>query len=175
MILSPLQLTDYWLDSISLRTNRDYEPDKPADLKVDHIHVDVDVQRMRSDEPEKNGTFWLVSLKIRQDVPEGKNIPYEFSLELAGVIAAHPSLNGERLEKQIEVNGPSMLFGIAREVVRAATGRGLYAPVILPSANFFQRLAPRDAALPSCEATTKKGSKSKAAPKKATKPPKKRP
>lgn len=174
MILSPLQLTDYWLDSISLRTNREYEPDKPADLKVDHIHVDVDVQRMNSDEPGKNGTFWLVSLKIRQDVPEGKNIPYEFSLELAGVIAAHPSLNGDRLEKQIEVNGPSMLFGIAREVVRAATGRGPFAPVILPSANFFQRLAPRDAALPPGDVTPKKGERIKTAPKKDKKISKKR-
>ena len=140
MILAPLQLRDYWLDSISVRTNHEYNADISADLEIDFIEVTSDVKQLSSDSPDEVGTIWMVSLSISQSTPKGKNIPYAFSLEMFGVVAAHPSLTGEKLERAVQVNGPSMLFGTAREIIRAATGRGAYAPIIIPSTNFFQRL-----------------------------------
>lgn len=140
MILAPLQLRDYWLESVSVRTNADFDPKREADLEVDFMDVKSEVTQLKSENGEENGTIWMVYLTISQDIPKGKNIPYEFSLEMCGVVAAHPSLTGERLERAVQVNGPSMLFGSAREILRAATGRGPYAPVIIPSTNFFQRL-----------------------------------
>ncbi len=38
----------------------------------------------------------------------------------------------------IKINGPSMLYGIAREVIRGVTARGPYFPILLPSATFFE-------------------------------------
>jgi preprotein translocase subunit SecB len=140
MILAPLQLSDYWLDSVSVRTNSNFDPKREADLEVDSIKVKSDVKLLKSDNQAEAGTVWMVFLEIRQSLPEGKNIPYEFSLEMCGIVAAHPSLTDEKRERAVQVNGPSMLFGAAREILRAATGRGPYAPVIIPSTNFFQRL-----------------------------------
>ncbi len=140
MILAPLQLRDYWLESIHVGTNPHFDPNREAELEVDSMEVKSDVKLLNSDNKAEAGTVWAVSLEIRQSIPEGKNIPYEFSLEMCGIVAAHPSLTDEKLERAVQVNGPSMLFGSAREILRAATGLGRYAPVIIPSTNFFQRL-----------------------------------
>jgi preprotein translocase subunit SecB len=152
MILAPLQLSDYWLESVHIRTNPDFDPNREADLEVDSMEVKSDVQMLKSDNPGEVGTVWMVLLEIRQNIPQGKNIPYEFSVDMRAIVAAHPSLTDEKLERAVQVNGPSMLFGAAREIVRAATGRGPYAPVIIPSTNFFHRI-PRPQALPAPEPT----------------------
>jgi len=165
MILAPLQLTDYWLDSVQMHTNPDFNPLEHADLEIDAMEVDADVKLIESEGPPEAGTTWMVSLGIRQTIPAGKNIPYEFALQMHGVVAAHPSLTGETLERAVQVNGPSMLFGAAREILRAATGRGPFAPVIIPSTNFFQRLRKPQ---PQIEIAPP------AAKKKARKPPQKR-
>jgi preprotein translocase subunit SecB len=144
MILAPLQLRDYWLESVSVRTNPAFEANRESDLEVDFMDVKSDVRLLKSDNLEQDGTVWMVFLAVSQSIPEGKNIPYEFSLEMCGIVVAHPSLTGEKLERAIQVNGPSMLFGSAREILRAATGRGPYAPVIIPSTNFFQRLPQKE-------------------------------
>jgi preprotein translocase subunit SecB len=140
MILAPLQLVDYWMDSIHLRANPAYNRDQPNDLNPDLIHLKADVKELPSDNRETHGTRWLVTLSIDQKIPEGKNVPYEFSIQLTGVVCVHPSLKGETLTHNIQVNGPSMLFGSAREIIRAATSRGPFAPLIIPSTSFLQRI-----------------------------------
>ncbi len=140
MIQAPLQLQDYWVDFIQVRTNPDFDPKAAADLDLETLDVQSDVAPIPIENVEKIGTAWMVTLAIRQTIPDKRNIPYEFSLDIAGVVAVHPSYTGEKLANVIQVNGPSMLFGAAREILRAATGRGPYPPVIIPSTNFFQRL-----------------------------------
>jgi len=137
---APLQLQDYWVDFIQVRANTQYDPLVPPDLDLGSIEIKADVWQHLTELDETRGTSWFVRLQIHQAIPEGLNIPYEFALDITGSIAVHPSFTGEQLERSIEVNGPSMLFGAAREIIRAATGRGPHAPIIIPSANFFQRL-----------------------------------
>jgi preprotein translocase subunit SecB len=140
MILAPLQLVDYWMESIELRANPIYQADKPADLDADLIELETDVKEHKLENPETHGTRWVVTLSIGQKIPEGKNVPYEFAIKLTGIVLAHPSMKGDQLKHSIEVNGPSMLFGSAREIIRAATSRGPFASLIIPSTNFFQRI-----------------------------------
>jgi len=45
----------------------------------------------------------------------------------------------------MHANGPAMLFGAAREIIRAATGRGPWPAVIIPSTNFLADLPPLEA------------------------------
>ena len=137
---APLQLLDYWVDFIQVRTNQTFDPDKPADLDIATIDLQSEVQQIKHDKPEENGTVWLVRLRIDQPLGKDQNIPYSYTLEIEGLVAAHPKMQGTDLERQIQVNGPSMLFGSAREIIRAATGRGRFAPIIIPSTNFFSRL-----------------------------------
>jgi preprotein translocase subunit SecB len=133
-------------------------------MSLDAITIDSEVSRLKVENVESRGSIWLVKVEINQSIPEGKNIPYEFSLSMAGVVAVHPSFEGDQLNRAIQVNGPSMIFGAAREIIRGATSRGPFAPVIIPSTNFFHCLSPKD-----------KESTPKSAAKSARKKPKKGP
>ena len=159
MIQAPLQLRDYWVDFIQVKANHVFKHQLAPDFDISTIELLSDVKPLEVENPKESGTAWMVNLRIQQKIPKGKNIPYEFALDITGVVAAHPSLDGEKLERAIEVNGPSMLFGAAREILRDATGRGPYAPVIIPSTNFFQRLSEWESdtqKLPASKKTTKK-------------------
>ena len=148
---APLQLLDYWVSYIEVRANGQFDHQKPADLDIDSIVLQSGVHPREVTEPEVNGTEWLVHLRIEQPLGENKNIPYSYTLEITGVVAVHPVLQGDKLRRAIEVNGPSMLFGSAREILRAATGRGPFAPIIIPSTDFFSRLPKEPAELPASE------------------------
>lgn len=57
---------------------------------------------------------------------------------MVGYVLAQPGFPKEKMQRAVEINGPSMLFGAAREILRAATGRGPYGPVLIPSTSFFK-------------------------------------
>ena len=65
-------------------------------------------------------------------------IPYTFSVILQGIVLALPGdPEGERLERAVKANAPAMLFGAAREMIRALTNRGPHRAIIIPSINFL--------------------------------------
>ena len=43
----------------------------------------------------------------------------------------------EKIERLVKVNGPSMLYGALREIVKAVTLRGPYGGIVLPSPSFY--------------------------------------
>lgn len=162
---APLQLTDYFITSLNLEANPAFDPGQTSEAKLETLSVHHEVQAIENKDLE--GTEWEVSLRIEQDIPEKHNIPYKFSLQIQGVIFAYPSIPKDRLERAVRANGPAMLFGAAREVIRAATGRGPWPPVIIPSTNFLTGLPPLE---PKKKTTAPKKAKktSKKAAKKAT-------
>lgn len=85
---------------------------------------------------------FAVDLVIKQDAVQGKNLPYSYELHMLGFVSVHPDFPPDRLQRAVETNGPSMLFGAAREILRAATGRGPYGPVLIPSTTFLKPAAP---------------------------------
>ena len=170
MKLAPLQLADYWATTLHVDANPKYDTNGATELDIESIRVQHDVKRLDSNEPEENGAKWLVNLAIEQKKTEGRNIPYSFKLVMQGVVLSRPDLRGEKLEKMVAANGPAMLFGSAREIIRAATGRGPYAAVIIPSTNFLgspdkkaaleaTQIAEKAPANASAKNTKRKGSK----------------
>lgn len=151
MNISPLQLTDYFVHSMNMEALADYDASKPADLDLDALSVNHHVFQPDEDKPRSLG----IDLTIKQSVVEGKNLPYSYELHMLGFIQVLPeNLSPEKMKRLVEINGPSMLFGAAREIVRAATGRGPYGPVLMPSTTFYK---------PSNEAKAKKKTARKAA------------
>jgi preprotein translocase subunit SecB len=132
MRLAPFQLTDYFVTSLSVVANQNYDPKAESGLSLESLEV---IPRSRPDENDPRK--WVVELSITQDVPEGKNIPYRFSIEMVGFVEVHPDWPAEKIDHAVGCNGPSMLFGAAREIIRAATGRGPFGPMLIPSATFF--------------------------------------
>lgn len=144
---APLQLLDYWANSIRMAACPGFNPDASTHLDFESITVHHSVKQLESPDPEKNGTRWIVGLSIEQGPCDSANIPYTFAVSLQGVVLALPGgPTGEKLERTIGANGPAMLFGAAREMIRAATGRGPHSAVIIPSTNFLPS-APLPAAI----------------------------
>lgn len=143
MNLAPLQLLDYFLTELSLKANPDFDPAKPAADCVATLAVTPEYALTKDN--EEHGTEWLVSMEIAQTIPENANLPYAFTLRIQGTVAASPHLTGARLQRAMHANGPAMLFGAAREIIRAATGRGPWPAVIIPSTNFLTGLPPLEA------------------------------
>lgn len=135
---APLQLLDYWSTSLHMEACPGYEPEKDTEMDLDSITVDHEVKLLESPESEKIGTQWLVGLSVKQGPCEPANIPYTFSVTLQGIVLALPGgPQGELLERTVKANAPAMLFGAAREMIRALTSRGPHRAVIIPSTNFL--------------------------------------
>ena len=141
MKLSPIQLLDYHVTSISVEASASFKRDKPMDL--DPADLSVSAQTKLLD--DGNEPRWAVNLSLRHEPIEGKNIPYRLSIDMVGLVTAVAKKTDDTIHHAVEVNGPSMLFGAAREILRDATARGPHGPIIIPSASFF---TPPSAALP---------------------------
>lgn len=136
MKLAPLQLTDYFVTSIRVEALVDHDPAKPQELNVADLQVTEKCVRSNGNHPNR----FAIDLLIKQDALEGKNLPYAYELHMVGFIEAHPDFPKDKLQRAVETNGPSMLFGAAREILRAATGRGPYGPILIPSTTFFKQV-----------------------------------
>jgi len=124
----------------------EYDPAKEPELDFESITVKHGVKPLQSNAEE--GSRWMVGLMIEQTPCDSANIPYTFHVSLQGIVLALPGgLSGEKLELAVKVNGPAMLFGAAREMIRAATGRGPHQAVIIPSTNFLPPALPPSASV----------------------------
>ncbi len=141
MKLSPIQLLDYHVTSISVEACASFKRDKPMDLDPADLSVSAQTKLLEDAEEPR----WAVSLAIRYEPTEGKNVPYRLSIDMVGLVTAVAKKADEAIRHAVEVNGPSMLFGAAREILRDATARGPHGPIIIPSASFF---TPPSATLP---------------------------
>jgi preprotein translocase subunit SecB len=145
MKLSPIQLLDYHVTSLSVEACASFKRDKPMDLDPADLSVNAQTKLLDDgDEPR-----WAVRLTLRHEPMEGKNIPYRLSIDMVGLVTAVAKKADDTINHAVEVNGPSMLFGAAREILRDATARGPHGPVIIPSASFFT--APPSVTLPAIE------------------------
>jgi preprotein translocase subunit SecB len=131
MHAAPLQLRDYFVLSISVRALTAFDSNNPPYLDLDNLQVEDRCI-------PKGDRRFAVHLQIDQEEIPGKNLPYSYSLEMVGIVDIHPEFPEEKIQAAIETNGPSMLFGAAREVLRAATGLGPHGPVLIPSATFLK-------------------------------------
>jgi preprotein translocase subunit SecB len=133
MKLSPIQLLDYHVTSLSVEACPTFNRDKPMEL--DPADLDVSTQTKLMDDGAV--PRWTVSLVIRFEPSEGKNVPYRLSIDMVGLVTAAVTKVDDTISHAVEVNGPSMLFGAAREILRDSTARGPHGPIIIPSASFF--------------------------------------
>jgi preprotein translocase subunit SecB len=132
MKLAPLQLEAYFLTDLSFRANQEFDKTKPVAFQEPDLAVLTGIQ------PDKNlDRRWQVTLNIKlQSRPEA-NSPYFFALNLVGIVWAAAELPPDRLPLLLATNGPAMLYGVAREVVRDLTSRGPFPPLSLPSISFL--------------------------------------
>jgi preprotein translocase subunit SecB len=137
MKLSPLQLTRYVVTSIGCTANPQFNPDKEWQGAFEHYSINTKANPL---EPEKDvpGHGWSVELEVTQKKKEGENFPYEFHFAIFGIFTCQDgALDSEKETQFVRVNGSSMLYGMAREHIRALTAAGPWGAIIIPTMSFY--------------------------------------
>ncbi len=139
MKASPLDLTAYFVTELSLTANLEFLPEKTTRLRMEDLRISTDLRR------QEGKPSWQLVLKVQQNVGPERNSPYNFALTLIGLFDAHPSVPVEKTEQMVRVNGSSMLYAAAREILRADMARGPHFPLLLPSVSFYPEKPPSEA------------------------------
>jgi preprotein translocase subunit SecB len=133
MATPPLDLQNYFLTELQFSANKHFDPNKPLGAKQEHFACSPTFL------PDPgNPRHYQVALTVKHPPNESVNYPYTFALEIVGFFEVREGYPPEGLERMVRITAPSLLYGVAREVVRAATGRGPFPHVIIPTVSFFE-------------------------------------
>jgi preprotein translocase subunit SecB len=136
---SPLQLLRYFIPEISFSANPSFDSNKECDTAMEEFSVETAVNRQTAPKGFP-GHSWTIEMKISQGIKEGKNFPYRFKLVILGMFAFLDEALAEEKETQfVRVNGSSILYGAAREVLRSTTALGPWDALIIPGISFYEK------------------------------------
>lgn len=143
MQLSPLQLLEYTFEGFSVTLTPDYDNTKrdpsavvaPSNMTLESECGIADIQ--------DKDAFSDYALKLILKVtPAGKaSAPYSLAVAVRGVFRMHRISDEKDLpdrKNRALVNGISILYGVAREMVTTVTSRSAYGQMLLPTLNFTQ-------------------------------------
>lgn len=134
MRISPLRLKNSIISGASFRSSDQFVPkgqsgsDLPPELKAE-------VSRAKRIDGHRE---WRVELKV--SLEEGPSVPYFFSITVVGYFEISEEIDDSTSENIVAVNGPTLLFGSAREFITLITGRGPHGPFQLPAVSFVDEI-----------------------------------
>lgn len=132
MIPAPLRLERYFFDRIELTTRRDFTPG-PGESSVEVSSPNLEIGKVA----EPDG-WWRVALTLVGRAKEGTPPPpYEFHLGIIGFFTVlQPRQTEEETARMVGINGASILYSAARELLLLLTGRGPWGPMPIPTVSF---------------------------------------
>lgn len=138
---SPLQLVRYLAPEISVSANSSFNPAKPTESGTEQLVVQAIVAQQKAPDNFR-GQSWSIEMLITQTFKEGQNFPYTFKLALVGLFLCHDGKVAKADEERfVRINGSSILYATARELVRSLTTLGPWGEVLLPTASFYEDVA----------------------------------
>jgi len=106
---------------------------------------------------------WGCIIRVESRNVTEKRFPYDFVAVLVGYFKVHESVPAENIEPMVKINGASLLYSAARELIATATGRGPFPAALLPTIAFSLDEESKQQLLPTTEAVvTPKGRKTSA-------------
>jgi preprotein translocase subunit SecB len=133
MNLSQLELQNYFVTTLSLTANRNFDGQKPRAACISHLLVEPFLQA-----DEKDTRHWQVTVKITYRPGPDVNAPYHFAVEIVGLFCVAAEYPADKVQWLVEINGPSVLYGTAREMLRSLMTTGPYPPLLLPTGSFYE-------------------------------------
>ena len=143
MQLSPLQLLEYTFESFSVNLTPDYDNSRrdpsavvaPSNMTLESECGIADIQ-------EKDAfSDYALKLVLKVAPSEQASAPYSLAVAVRGIFRMH-RMNDEKdlpdRKSRALVNGISILYGVAREMVTSVTSRFAYGQMLLPTLNFTQ-------------------------------------
>ena len=138
MRLSPLQLANYRLLDIKVTARSGIDPSlENFDALLDEIHASLDLAREEERDTE-DSSCWSVFLALRFEARPEEHSPYDFHVVLLAEFFCAKQLP-ENLDQEtlVGVNGTSITYGIARELILNLTEKGLWGGLTLPTMTFI--------------------------------------
>lgn len=166
MQASNLRLEHYFLEELHFALNDrcDVEAiERETPLRAENVDVTVEAGQNPDNQLE-----WLFRLKIRLDDKESE-FPYDFTIKMAGFFNVSEGCEGNMREQLATINGPSLLYGAAREILATISARSRFVPVFLPPIRFFGMTRERPLEQKALPASESEKSTTKRKPKKVAK------
>jgi len=105
--------------------------EREVPLHAQDVNVTIEVGQNPDNELE-----WLFRLKIVLDDVDAK-FPYDFRVRLLGYFVVSKECEPTMREQLATINGPSILYGAAREILAIASARSRFVSIFLPPVRFF--------------------------------------
>lgn len=129
---APIECRSYFLTELVFTANPAFDAAKPMLLDASNLVIESDIES-----PVEGAEQWGIRLSVQQTVMPDKNIPYGFTVKLWGAFAPAKSLPASSRRQVLFTTGSSILYGVAREIVRDVTSRGPFATLMLPTMSFY--------------------------------------
>jgi preprotein translocase subunit SecB len=133
MKAAQIQLTNYFVSELQFAANRDFKEETPSSVTAAELQV-----THQASPAAENKRQWQITLRIALNASPESNSPYSFLVEMIGFIDVAESVSDDRIERFARINGTSLVFAAAREIVKAATSRGPFKPLMLPTVTFWE-------------------------------------
>lgn len=125
---TPLQLESFFVEALTYRAREGF------DLRqVPLERVDVNVNSLQH---KDSSTRFMVRLQVKIGQQESSNARCHLDLMLVGFFVIPEGLAPEMKMAMHGQNAPSILYGVARQIVAETTGNGPWGKVFLPTMNF---------------------------------------
>lgn len=126
-MLSPLQLDQHRFTKLQVEAIPDGQPGAPCQVRTavswGHAH--------------DNELSWKVELTVTFGRDDARVLsPYAGEICLAGFFTVSSAWPAQQRQQLVGINGPSMLYGAAREMVLLLTSRCSHGPMTLPTLSF---------------------------------------
>src|SRR4051812_44740071 len=129
----PLDVHAYHVEELVFRAHSDYKPDQQSSGPID---VEFQVQK-----DEVTPRVYRIDMRIQLAAggyTAEENTPYAVDLKMVGYLTFAAATSQDVMNRMIFINGPAILFGIARGIVGQATGASKHGQFVLPTVNFVE-------------------------------------
>src|SRR5438552_880447 len=133
MRAAQISLTNYFVSELQFAANQTFDPDKTSCLEIEDLQVTHEATAKT-----ENRRSWQLTLRVALNAPSERNLPYSFLVSVVGFVTVDQSVKDENVERFVNINGASLLFSAAREIVRAVTTRGPFKSILLPTVTFWE-------------------------------------
>lgn len=134
---APLQLEAYFIESLSMKTNPEFDPT----VESYEGHIAVEPQHLVN---VGNEDLHQLVLRVKYSPKQGAEarLPYSIDVTGRGFFAfTEPDMTRERRIEMLALNGTSILYGLLRAEVAHVTALGVSGSMLLPAVNLAQSLA----------------------------------
>lgn len=138
-----LDISRYHVDSFALTAHDDFDDERDS---AGELSVDFDIEE-RVDDPLSFRMIMNIHVAENGYSTE-TNAPYSITMVIVGYFFFVDGTSDETKARMLNLNGASILYGIARGFVGQATGASRHGQFVLPAVNFVELLRQREEATP---------------------------